>query len=129
MAMNPYLFLPPIGYLRFSDFLSIVDISNAVYLAPLTESINGPTPAQHIEDHYIMVTQLDIKGCVHYYRVLVVRLVYHNGIAFAPDYGAQILKVDQVRYEIEERLTREGFIVRAGMVALPQGMLLVEGNL
>lgn len=117
-----------IGYLYLSDLASMLDITQPVYVAPCVESNSGTAPGQHTHAHYIMVTQPDSQNRVHYCRISVVQLVYHNGIAFAPDYGEQLAKVEQVRGEVEAWLTGEEFKVWAGMVALPQGMMLVEGR-
>jgi hypothetical protein len=116
-----------IGYLRLSDLATNLDPTRPVYIAPFVESINGTVPGQRTDHHYIMVTQPNALNHVHYCRILVVRLVYHNGIAFAPDYGEQLAKVKQVRGAVETWLVGEGFKVWAGMVALPEGLVLVEG--
>jgi N-dimethylarginine dimethylaminohydrolase len=121
------LHLLPIAYLHLPGMVSILDANQPVYVAPLVESAAGTTPGQQTDHHYIMVTQPDALNRVHYCRILVVRLVYHNGIAFAPDYAEQLAKVEEVRGEVEAWLVGEGYEVRAGMVALPEGMMLLEG--
>lgn len=126
--MTSSLLTLPIGYLRLSDLAIALDSSQPVYVAPLVESTNGNSMEQHTDHHSIMVTQPDAKNRVHYCRIPVVQLVYHNGIAFAPDYRDQLAKVVQVRGEVEAWLIGEGFNVWAGMVALPQEMILVHGT-
>jgi hypothetical protein len=59
---------------------------------------------------------------------LVVQLVYHNGIAFIPDYEEQLARVKQRRGEVEAWLVGEGYEARGGLVAMPQGVILVEGS-
>lgn len=123
-------FLPtlPIGYLRLSDLVTTLDPSQPVYVAPLVESTDGTTPGQQTDHHFIMLTQPDAQNRVHYCRILVVKLVYHNGIAFAPDYRERLAQVEQVRGEVETRLAGEGCTVRKGMVAFPEGLVLVDGS-
>lgn len=115
-----------IGYLRLSDLASALDPLQPVYVASLVESASGTAPGQQTDSHYIMVAQPDVLNRVHYCRILVVRLVYHNGIAFAPDCSEQLAKVEEARAKVEERLVGEGSTVRAGMVALPIGLTLLE---
>lgn len=119
----------PIGYLRLSDLATSLDPTQPVYVASLVESANGTAPGQHTDHHYIMVTQPDDKNRVHYCRLSVVRLVYHNGIAFAPDYGEQWGTVEAVRREVEAWIVGKGFMVRQGMVGMPKDHQLVEGTL
>lgn len=114
-----------IGYLRLSDLVDVLDITQPVYVAPHVETTYGSTAGQHTDHHFIVVTQPDTLSRVHYCRIPVVRLVYHHGIAFAPDYGEQLTKVETVRGEVEGRLVGEGFVVRRGMVGLPEGVVLV----
>jgi hypothetical protein len=40
--------------------------------------------------------QPDALNRVHRCRMVVVKLVYHNGIAFAPHYGQELAKIEQV---------------------------------
>lgn len=117
-----------VGYLRLSNLASVLDLTQPVYLAPQIETKYGTVEGQHTDHHYIIVTQPDPSNRVHYCRIPAVQLVYHNGIAFAPDYGEQLAKVEQVRGEVETWLAGEEFKVWAGMVALPQGMMVVEGR-
>jgi hypothetical protein len=119
----------PIGYLTLADLALILDPTQPVYVAPLVESLTGTVPGQYTDYHYIMVAQPDDKNRVHYCRIAVVQLVYHNGIAFAPDYGEQLGKVGAVRAEVEERLAEEGFAVRRGMVGVLGGVGLMDGSL
>lgn len=117
-----------IGYMLLKDLASALDQTQPVYVAPHIETVQGTTQGQQTDHHYIMVTQPDDKNRVHYCRIAVVQLVYHNGIAFAPDYREQLAKVEAVRGEVEAWLAGEDFIVRRGMVALPEGFLWINGS-
>lgn len=119
----------PIGYPRLSNLMIALDQNQPVYVALRVETLYGTVLGQHTDYHYIMVTQPDDKNRVYYCRILVVRLVYHHGIAFARDYREQLATVEQVQGEVEAQLIGEGFKVRRGMVALPEGVMLVEGQL
>lgn len=118
----------PIGYLTLTDLIRALDPTEPVYVAAVVESIHGTVPGQRTDHHAIMVTQPDDRNRVHYCRIPVVRLVYHNGIAFAPDYGEQLRKVETVQGEVEARLVGEGFGVRMGMVGMPEGVAGVDGS-
>jgi hypothetical protein len=112
----------PIGYRTLTDFILALDPSQSVYVAPHVETTHGAAPGQHTDHHFIVVTQPDDKNRVHYCRIPVIRLIYHNGIAFAPDYAEELAKVEQVQGEVEERLIGEGFTLRRGMVAMPKDL-------
>jgi hypothetical protein len=118
----------PIGYSYLSDLIVVLDPASPVYLSSHIEAISGDTEGQRIDHYYIVLTQPDHMNRIHYCRLSVVRLVYHNGIAFAPDYAEQLEEVEVVRSHIEERLEGEGFTVRRGIVALPQSWNLIEGT-
>jgi hypothetical protein len=116
-----------IGFLYLKDLSTNLDITQPLYVAPLIESTSWTALGQRIDHHYIMVTQPDVLNRVHYCRIPVVNLVYHNGVAFAPNYEEQLAKMDQMRGKVVAWLVGEGYEVRAGMVALPEGMMLLEG--
>lgn len=122
------IFRLPIGYPRLYALTFALDKTQPVYIASYVEAMTGPSPAQRIDVHYVMVTQPDVQSHVHYCRIPVVRLVYHNGIAFAPDYAEQLAQVEQRRTEVEAWLVGEGYQVRTGMVGLPEGVVLIEGQ-
>lgn len=109
-----------IGYPRLSDLITALDITQLVYVAPQVETTHGAAPGQHIDHYFILVTQPDDKNRVHYCRIPVLQLVYHNGIAFAPDYDEQLEKVDVMLGEVEDRLRGEGYNLRRGIVMMPQ---------
>lgn len=109
-----------IGYLSLSNLAYALNPSEPVYVAPYVETTWGAAPGQNTDHHFIMVTQPDDKNRVHYCRIPVVRLVYHNGIAFAPDYAEQLEKVDVMLGEVEDRLRGEGYNLRRGIVMMPQ---------
>ena len=125
MALHPL----PIGYLRLQDRVSILDITQPVYGAPQIESISGTGPGQHTDHHYIMVTQPDALNRVHYCRLLVVKLIFHNGIAFAPDYREQLGKLEDARRVVHRWLGGKGQMVQAGMVVLPEGIRLIDSEM
>lgn len=118
----------PIGYPRLSDLIIAVYPSEPVYVAPHVETTFGNIEGQRTDHHYIMVTQPDARNRVHYCRIPVVKLVYHNGIAFAPDYAEQLAKVEQVQGEVEGQLVGEGFTLRRGIVATPKELELINGT-
>lgn len=124
--MTPLL---PIGYSRLGNLTLVLNKTQLVYVASHIEATTGPTPAQRIDSHYVVVTQPDPQNRVHYCRIPVVKLVYHNGIAFAPDYAEQLAQVEQRQTEVEAWLVGEGYQVREGMVGLPEGVVLIEGKL
>jgi len=126
--MEPVVTSLPIGYTHLNNLIVALDQTQPVYVAPHIETTQGTAQGQHTDHHYIIITQPDALNRVHYCRIPVVRLVYHNGIAFAPDYGEQLARVESVRGEVERWLVGEGFKVRAGMVGLPEGVMLVEGE-
>lgn len=126
--MTSSLLILPIGYLTLADLARALDPTQPVYVAPLVASLTGTVPGQQTDHHYIMVTQPDDKNRVHYCRIPVAQLVYHNGIAFAPDYREQLGKVGAVRAEVKERLAEEGFVVRRGMVGVLEGVGLMDGS-
>lgn len=115
-----------IGYLHLQHLAISLDPTQPVYIAPFVESDSGSALGQRTDHHYIMVTQPDSLNRVHYCRISVMQLVYHNGIAFALDYGEQLGKVEEIRSEVERWLAGEGYTIRAGMAALPEGVVLVE---
>ena len=119
----------PIGYPQLRDLTLALDKTQPVYVAAYIEALTGPSPAQRVDNHYIVVTQPDPQNRVHYCRIPVVKLVYHNGVAFAPDYAGQLAWVEQKRAEVEAWLVEKGYQVRMGMVGLPEGMVLIEGTL
>lgn len=119
-------YLLPIGYLHLNNLIDALDPTQPVYVAPHTEAIQGVAPRQHTDHHFVMVMQPDEQNRVHYCRIPVVRLVYHNGIAFAPDYAEQLAKVYSVLEEVTERLGGERYKVRKGMVAFPLNLQLIE---
>lgn len=119
----------PIGYPRLSDLIVALYSSEPVYVAPHIETTYGPTEGQRTDHHYIMVTQPDARNRVHYCLIPGVPLVYHNGIAFAPDYAEQLAKVDQVQREVEGQLVGDGFALRQGMVAMPKGLELIVAEI
>lgn len=118
-----------IGYLTLINFAIALEQNEPVYVASYIETTHGSIEGQRTDHHYIMVTQPDIQNRVHYCRIPVVRLVYHNGIAFAPDYAEQLAKVAQVQGEVEGQLVGEGFALRRGMVALPRDLDLLVAEI
>lgn len=110
-----------IGYPHLSELAPGLDITQPVYVASHIETTHGTMAGQRSDHHFIMVTQPDDKNRIHYCRIPVVQLVYHHGIAFAPDYAEQLAKVETMRREVETWLVGEGYIIRRGMVALPGG--------
>jgi hypothetical protein len=127
--MEPVVKSLAIGYSRLTDFIPALDITQPVYVVSHVETTHGTVPGQRCDHHYIMVTHPDVRNRIHYCRISVVQLVYHNGIAFAPDCGEQLGKVDAVQREVEAWIVGEGFMVRQGMVALPEGIILIDGSL
>ena len=119
----------PVGYPWLSNLTLALDKTQPVYVASCVEAMTGPSPAQRIDSHYVVVTQPDPQNRVHYCRIPVVKLVYHNGIAFAPDYAEQLAEVEQRQTEVEVRLAGEGYQVRVGMVGLPEGVKLIDGDI
>ena len=116
-----------IGYPQLSDLTRVLDITQPIYVVSRVEIATGAVPEQRIDSHFIVVTQPDALNRVHYCRILVVQLVYHNGVAFAPDADEQLAQVEQKRVEIEQWLVGEGYQVRVGIVGLPAGVALVAG--
>lgn len=117
-----------IGYQSLAAITAILDKTQPVYLASHIDSRNGNLPGQRIDTHTVIVTQPDTQNRVHYWRVVVCELVYHNGVAFAPDAEMQIRQVEQVRSEVGNWLMGEGCSVIAGMVALPTGSEWLTGD-
>lgn len=118
----------PIGYSRLSDLAATLDLTQGVFVTPYVETTMGAMPVQRIDQHYIVVTQPDERNRVHYCRIPVVKLIYHNEVAFAPDADEQLVRVEQKRTEIERWLVGKGYQVRAGLVGIPEGVMMQEGE-
>jgi hypothetical protein len=126
----PYLALLYIGYERLDEWVCVIDPAAPVYTHLLVEQeyteVHSNEGNRRIDHHRLVVGQPDAQNRVHYYRVTLATLVYVNGVPFDPEHE-KVLAEAKRGYEQVVRWLERDFTIWRGMVAMPAGLVQVEG--
>lgn len=124
--MPPLLAPLFIGYERLDEWLCVIDPAQPVYAHLLVKQEYSNETDRCIDYHRLVVGQHDSLNHVHYYRVTLATIVYVGGVPFDPEHAQVIAEAKRVCEQVVRWLEQD-FTVWRGMVAMPEGLVHLEG--
>ena len=113
-----------IGYTTLEEWISVVDDDRLVFANLIT--VHGkPGPFDTYTDQLvIMAAQADDESLVHYCRLVVGEMRYVDS---DPPDQRPIELAGQAWQLIQDWLKAQGFVVRKGIIAVPENLRLMNG--